>query len=223
MTVIKVENIEKEYISKNDRTLALRGVSFEIENREFVAVVGSSGSGKTTLLNIIGGIDREYKGRVFIDGIELKTLSDRKLSTFRNQKIGFIFQSFHLLNHLTVEENIKLPLLFSKKRGEKNEKLSINEILEIVGLKEKRFSFPNHLSAGEKQRVAISRAIFNNPQILLCDEPTGNLDEKNGEKILNLFCELNTKMGITLIVVTHEERISSSAHRIIRLEQGRII
>ena len=221
-SIISLSEIEKYYGSGAGRQQVLFSVDLEIPKSALVSIVGTSGSGKSTLLNIIGGLDRNFKGKVHVDGNDYSRLSDKKISVLRNKSIGFIFQSFNLLDHLTCWENVALPGFFDR-NPIKNPKKRAVEVLERVGLKSKVDAKPGNLSGGQKQRVAIARSLFNKPKILLCDEPTGNLDSKTGAQIIDLFRELNTDDGITLILVTHEDRLSRVAERVIRLEDGRIV
>jgi ABC-type lipoprotein export system ATPase subunit len=200
----------------------LFNVNHEVERKELLCIVGTSGSGKSTLLNIIGGLDRDYAGQVNVDGKRYSTLSDGELSTLRNHRIGFIFQSFNLLDHLTCWENVALPAYFDRKRR-KDLREQAAKVLRKVGLDKKVDITPANLSGGQKQRVAIARALFNDPILLLCDEPTGNLDSETGQQIIQMFRDLNAEYGITCILVTHEDRVSRVAHRVIRLEDGRIL
>lgn len=200
---------------------ALDGVSVSVDGGEFVAVVGRSGSGKTTLLNIIGGLDRAYSGRVEVMGREISRMNDADLSRFRNSSIGFVFQAFHLLSHLTVIQNVTLPEHFG--RGDmKDASERARQALERVGLLSRAASFPHELSAGERQRVAIARAILNRPSIVLCDEPTGNLDAQTGQTVIDIFKDLNRQDGTTFLVATHEDRMASVADRVISLVDGRL-
>lgn len=219
--MISVQNVRKVYPTNPDYPV-LRGVSLGIRAGEFVSIIGTSGSGKSTLLNIIGGLDNHYDGMVSVDNLELKTLRDPDLSHFRNRKIGFVFQAFNLLNHLNCSENVRLPSYFMSNLSVEELNKRTQACLEAVGLTKKAHQKPLTLSGGERQRVAIARALFNEPKILLCDEPTGSLDSKTGDKILDLFESLNRESGITLIIVTHDIRVSERAGRLIRIEDGRI-
>lgn len=212
---ITVENVVKRY----GEIAALDGISLSIAEGEFISIIGTSGSGKTTLLNVIGGLDRSYEGRVTVQGRDLCTLSDADLSVFRNETIGFVFQHFHLLPHLSCRENVLLPSFFSRHARSGDPE----EVLRRVGLGDKIHVMPSNLSGGQKQRVAIARALLNRPKIILCDEPTGNLDRTTGGQILELFAELNRTDRITLAIVTHEEHISRAASRVVRLESGRVV
>lgn len=199
----------------------LAGVDFQVEAGEFVAVVGASGSGKSTLLHILGGLDVHYQGEVSVAGQKLSSLKDGQLARFRNQTVGFVFQSFHLVPNLPVLENIMLPAYFSGEVCGASEQKKAQDLLEHVGLAKKRKSTPAQLSGGERQRVAIARALFMDPKILFCDEPTGNLDAATGAEIIELFKQLNAK-GMTILAVTHEDGIRHAASRTLRLTAGKL-
>ncbi len=219
---ISLKGINKFYGTGQARQQVLFNVSLDVEKGELLSIVGTSGSGKSTLLNIIGGLDRDYEGTVRVRQQDYAGLSDSKLATLRNHTIGFVFQAFNLLDHLTVWENVALPAYFDR-RTSKELKARAEQVLDKVGLANKSDAKPSNLSGGQKQRVAIARALFNQPTILLCDEPTGNLDSKTGQQIIELFKGLNRKDGITLLLVTHERRVSDVAHRVLRIEDGRIV
>ncbi|HHW97434.1 ABC transporter ATP-binding protein [Myxococcota bacterium] len=204
-------------------TYAIQDLNLQIEAGEFVAIVGRSGSGKTTLLNILGGLDRDYEGQVFIADQNLAKMDDVELSKMRNQTIGFVFQAFHLLPQLTVFENVLLPSRFSDYSDTEIFQQRAQIALARTGLLHRASSLPTSLSAGERQRVAIARAILNRPPILLCDEPTGNLDAETGQLVLDLFMELCENDGTTLIIATHEQRVSKAATRKVVLEAGRLV
>ena len=226
--MIEVKSVCKQYSQTTSQEWALRDVSFQIQAGEMIAIVGTSGSGKTTLLNLIGGLDRSFDGEVYLNGKSLAQLSDRELSELRNQEIGFVFQHFNLLDHLSAIDNVMLPLCLSKKSTARNQEILKNprqrakDLLEKLGLADKMQATPNHLSGGQKQRVAIARALFFNPSLLLCDEPTGSLDSQTGQDIIKLFQDLNQE-GYTVLMITHEERVSSAARRVIHLEDGRLV
>ncbi len=204
-------------MSKEVSVEALRGVSFEIQEGEFISVVGSSGSGKSTLLNILGGLDFEYTGGISIDG---KNIKEYNPNFYRRNIVGTIFQQFYLIPSLSVEENILLPLKFVKNRNiDVNERLE--SLLEMVDLKNRRKHFPKELSGGQAQRVAIARALIDNPKVVLADEPTGNLDSKTGESIIRLLKELNKTESVTVILVTHDKNISAKTDRVITLVDGK--
>jgi putative ABC transport system ATP-binding protein len=216
--VILAKELTKIYHRGSEDIYALKDVSFAIGNGEFVAIVGPSGSGKTTLLNLLGCLDTPTRGSLKLNGIEVNGLKEKDLVKLRRENIGFVFQQFYLLPTLTVRENIELPLLFSKKNGYKSQ---IDEVIELVGLKARAEHLPGQLSGGEMQRVAIGRALINEPKIILADEPTGNLDSATSLKIFKLFQNLNKK-GLTLIIVTHNLELAKSAHKVIQLRDGEI-
>lgn len=222
MTVL-IHDLRKVYRDHSREVTALDGVRLAVGPGEFVAVTGRSGSGKTTLLNVLGGLDRDYTGSVRLDGRDLAHLRDREVSDLRNRGIGFVFQAFHLLAHLTVLENVTLPALFggvTQGAGAVDRALAA---LERVGLRDKAGVRPTRLSAGERQRVAIARAILNRPRLLLCDEPTGNLDEGTGAVVLGIFRELNERDGTTLVIATHSPQVAGAAGRRVALEAGRVV
>jgi ABC-type lipoprotein export system ATPase subunit len=218
-SMIKLTNIEKSYGSNR----VLRGVTMAVEEGEFISIMGASGSGKSTLLNVIGALDRRFDGHAVVAGQELKKLGDREISNFRNTTIGFVFQSFHLLPHLTCGQNVALPAYFNHRLSEDEIDAQVAASLEQVALVHKRRELPLHLSGGERQRIAIARALFNTPKLILCDEPTGSLDSVTGQQIMELFQALNRTTGVTLIFVTHEHHVSKLADRIVRIEDGQIV
>ena len=220
--IIRLAGVRKSYGSGRARQEVLRGVALDIEKGELVALVGQSGSGKSTLLNIIGGLDRPDEGVVSVDGQDTARLDDTALSHLRNERFGFIFQAFHLLDHLTCAENVALPALFGAKHAHGTRARAV-EVLSRVGLDLVADRRPGELSGGQKQRVAIARALFNRPAVLLCDEPTGNLDSETGRDVIRFFQELNQKDGMTLLIVTHEERVSEAARRVLRIRDGVIV
>jgi putative ABC transport system ATP-binding protein len=217
--VIRLVSVAKRYGVQP----VLRGVSLDVAERELLALVGRSGSGKSTLLSIMGGLDRRYEGEANVLGQDLHRLDDASLARFRNREVGFVFQAFNLLDHLSARENVALPSYFADgtldtaRAGER-----AMQALERVGMSDKAASRPSALSGGQKQRVAIARALFHEPKLLLCDEPTGNLDSDTGKQIIELFAALNAA-GLTLVIVTHEERVSSVASRVVRLDDGRLV
>jgi len=219
-TVIKLEKIVKNYKVGTQIVRALRSVSLTINKGEYVAIMGASGSGKSTLMNVIGCLDTPTSGTYILSNSDVSHLSDDELAEIRNKEIGFVFQTFNLLPRNTALENVMLPLIYA---GVKKQEriLKAEKILAEVGLSDRVEHKPNELSGGQRQRVAVARALVNNPSILLADEPTGNLDSKISEEIMQLFAEIHRK-GNTLIVVTHEESIALHAHRIIRLKDGEI-
>lgn len=222
--MIRLANVRKAYLEGSAENLVLEGVDLDVEAGEFVAVLGSSGSGKSTLLNLIGGLDAEYDGDVSVDGASLKGLDDRALSCFRRETVGFVFQSFHLIPELSTLDNVALPSWFdpeptSCKTPSRERAI---EVLRAVGLEDRLHRRPDHLSGGERQRVAIARALYGRPRVLLCDEPTGNLDSVTGQEVIDLFRRLNDD-GITLLMVTHEARVADAAGRLLRLDDGRLV
>ncbi|MBD7916226.1 ABC transporter ATP-binding protein [Clostridium sp. Sa3CUN1] len=222
MKIIELENISKLYGKDENKVQALKNISLTINKGEFVAIVGKSGSGKSTLLNILGCIDNEYEGNYFFNSINIKGLNSNKLSKIRNKNIGFVLQYFGLIKNYTVYENITLPLKYSKEKITKEKKINISNLLNELSISNKSSLYPTDLSGGQNQRVAIARAIINNPEVILADEPTGALDKKTGESIINLFKELN-KNGHTIIIVTHDESIYEKCSRIIKIEDGILI
>jgi putative ABC transport system ATP-binding protein len=216
--VIRLRDVRKSYGAGPGRTEVLRGVSFDVARGEFLALVGQSGSGKSTLLNIIGGLDRPDGGQVEVLGHDYATTPEHRLARLRNADIGFVFQSFNLLDHLTCLGNVTLPAMFSKEPG-LDEARGL-EALRRVGMSDLARRKPPELSGGQKQRVAIARALFCQPRLLLCDEPTGNLDTRTGQEVIELFREINRRDGVTLIIVTHERRVSSAATRILSMRDG---
>lgn len=219
--IITVDNINKTYKNGSLELQVLKNISFKVDKGEFLAIMGSSGSGKSTMMNILGCLDNQYEGRYILDGIDISKSTENELSEIRNKKIGFIFQSFNLLPRLTALENVELPLVYSSIPKEERHKRA-NELLEMVGLKERIHHRPNELSGGQRQRVAIARALANNPSIILADEPTGNLDSKSEEEIIEILQKLN-KMGKTIVIVTHEPSIGEIAERKIIFKDGEII
>ncbi len=216
--------LELNAVSKSYESLSiLKNINMEIKSGEFVAIMGPSGSGKSTLLGIAAGLDFPDSGIVKIDSVNLKELSQDKLSNMRSQKIGFIFQNFQLIKTLTAWENICLPLLFNQDSKESNFKDRAKELLEKVSLLHRMEHFPSQLSGGEEQRVAIARAFINNPKILFADEPTGNLDFKNGEAVMKMLRNLNRENRSTLLIVTHDPKVAKLADRVIEMEDGSIV
>ena len=219
--IITVDNINKTYKNGSLELQVLKNISFKVDKGEFLAIMGSSGSGKSTMMNILGCLDNQYEGKYILDGIDISKSTENELSEIRNKKIGFIFQSFNLLPRLTALENVELPLVYSSIPKEERHKRA-NELLEMVGLKDRIHHRPNELSGGQRQRVAIARALVNNPSIILADEPTGNLDSKSEEEIIEILQKLN-KMGKTIVIVTHEPSIGEIAERKIIFKDGEII
>lgn len=220
MTILKANNLTKIYGKKDTAVTAVDHIDLEIEKGSFVSIVGSSGSGKSTLLHLIGGVDTPTEGEVFIDDENIYELSDDKRSILRRRKLGFIFQTYNLIPVLTVEENIKIPLMLD---GCKINQEKIDKIIDVLQLNDRRNHLPNQLSGGQQQRVAIGRALANSPSIIVADEPTGNLDKKNSKEVMELLIKTVKEGGQTLILVTHEPDIASMADRIIHLEDGKII
>ncbi|RRB02947.1 ABC transporter ATP-binding protein [Larkinella rosea] len=216
--MINLTNIEKVYRTSSIETLALNNINLNIRKGEFVSIMGPSGCGKSTLLNIMGLLDEPSKGTVELDGQRVSTYRDKELARLRNEKIGFIFQSFHLINDLSVVDNVEIPLLYRSANGKPRQTYA-KEALEKVGLSNRIKHFPKQLSGGQKQRVAIARAIVGKPEIILADEPTGNLDSAMGNEIMNILQTLNNE-GATIIMVTHDENMAKRTHRLIRLFDG---
>jgi len=220
--MIKTHNITKTYNKGTTKVEALKGVSFSIENGEMVALMGASGSGKSTLLSLIGGLDKCDSGSISVDEKNISTLNAEKLADFRRDKIGFVFQQFNLIPTLSVIENIMLPLLPIKMEKAECYRAAM-EVIEKVGLDTREKHLPGELSGGEQQRVAIARALINKPEIILADEPTGDLDSKTGEKILDLLMALNKKEKVTIIIATHDDKIAKKIKHKIILKDGKII
>lgn len=219
MEILRVENLSKVYGKGETAVKALDGVSFSVNKGEFVAIIGASGSGKSTLLHMIGGVDKPSEGKVFVDNTELYALNETQLAIFRRRQIGLIYQFYNLIPVLTVEENITLPLLLD---GHKVDEKQFKKITETLGLTDRLGHLPNQLSGGQQQRVSIGRALINNPALMLADEPTGNLDSKNGNEIIELMKMFNKTYNQTLIMITHDERIALQADRIITIEDGKL-
>jgi len=224
MFMIRCENIGKTYQMGEDNELAvLTGINFEISQGEYIAIIGPSGSGKSTLMNILGALDRPSVGKYFLDGQDVSSLSDGVLAEIRCKKIGFVFQSFNLLSRSIVRRNVMVPLIYAKTPKELRAEKVANA-LNAAGLEENRWDhLSNQLSGGQMQRVAIARALINNPEIILADEPTGNLDSKTGEIVLDAFRRLNKEFGHTIILITHEHEVAAHTDRIIELRDGRLV
>jgi putative ABC transport system ATP-binding protein len=220
-TIVKVENLDKTYKMGQLSVPALCGVSFDIGEGDFTAIMGPSGCGKSTLMNLIGCLDRPTSGSVSIDGHEISTLSDDELAVIRNKKIGFVFQRFNLLPRMSAIENIELPLLYAH-APEKGRREKALQSLSIVGLRDRAAHKPSELSGGQIQKVAVARALVNDPALILADEPTGNLDSKSGEELMSIFTKLNS-MGVTIIMVTHDRDIAQFSRRIIHLKDGQVV
>ena len=220
MSFIEVKNLSKVYGSGEAEVTALKNIDLNIEQGEFVAIVGPSGSGKSTLLHLLGGVDKPSSGEVIIKGESIYKLKEKELSILRRRKLGFIFQFFNLIPVLTAQENIEMPVLLD---NEKIDKKYMNELLRILGLEERKNNYPSQLSGGQQQRVSIGRALANKPSIILADEPTGNLDSKNSKEVLELLKYCAKKYNQTLILITHDINIAKSADRVITIEDGEII
>ena len=217
--MISLQNIEKVYRTSTIETLALNSINLDVAKGEFLSIMGPSGCGKSTLLNIMGLLDAPTKGDIRISDQKTGHLSDRELAAFRNKKLGFIFQSYHLINDLQVLDNVELPLLYRSMSAKERKKLA-TEALEKVGLSNRVNHFPTQLSGGQRQRVAIARAIVGRPEIILADEPTGNLDSAMGNEIMEILMDLNRKDGTTIVMVTHDENMAHKTHRLVRLFDG---
>ena len=220
MIILQTKDLKKYYGSGDTQVRALDGVDLQVENGEFVAIIGTSGSGKSTLLHMLGGLDRPTSGSVVVDGRDLSTLKDEELTVFRRRKIGFVFQAYNLVPVLSVYENIVLPIQLD---GGKLDAAYIDEVIGALGLKEKLQSLPSQLSGGQQQRVAIARALATKPAILLADEPTGNLDSRTSNDVLSLMKVTGQKFSQTMVMITHNEEIAQLADRIVRIEDGRIV
>lgn len=219
--MINIKNLSKVYKNGPIEVAALKEINLQIENKEFVAIMGPSGSGKSTLMNILGCLDKPTRGSYVLDGVQVSTLDEERLSQIRNQKIGFVFQTFNLLPRLNVLRNVELPMIYAGVPRNVRVKQAM-AVLEKVGLKERVHHKPSEISGGQRQRVAIARALVNNPSIILADEPTGNLDTRSGEEIMAIFQQLNQE-GASIIVVTHEKEIALHTQRIVTCRDGRII
>ena len=219
MKILEIKNLCKEYGKGETKVDALKDVSFEVEQGEFVAIVGPSGSGKSTLLHILGGVDTPTSGQVIISDTDIGKLNENNLAIFRRRQIGLIYQFYNLIPILNVEENMTLPILLD---GKKPDKKLLKDLVEKLGLKNRLKHLPNQLSGGQQQRVSIGRALINHPALLLADEPTGNLDSKNSKEIISLLRKFNRENNQTVIIITHDERIALSADRVITIEDGQI-
>ena len=219
--MIKVENLSKSFRTEEVETIALNGVSFEVKDGEFVAIMGPSGCGKSTLLNILGLLDNPTGGKYWLDGNEVSALKEKDRTDVRKGQIGFVFQSFNLIDELNVEENIELPLTYLNIPA-KERKQMVQEIMKRMAISHRAKHFPHQLSGGQQQRVAIARAVVFDPKIILADEPTGNLDSKNGIEVMKLLTELNRE-GTTIVMVTHSDRDASMAQRVIKLFDGKVV
>lgn len=220
MEILKIENLTKIYGKGENEVKALDNVSFSIEKGEFVAIIGPSGSGKSTLLHILGGVDRPTSGKVFMDGQDVYEQNEEQLAIFRRRYVGLIYQFYNLIPVLNVVENMTLPVLMD---GRKVDNARLSELINILGLDKRLNNLPNQLSGGQQQRVSIGRALMNTPAVVLADEPTGNLDSKNSQEIMQLLKESNKKFNQTLIVITHDENVALQADRVISVEDGKIV
>ena len=220
MSILKVQELTKDYGKGDAAVAALNDVSFSVDKREFVAIVGASGSGKSTLMHLIGGVERPTKGKVFVDDMDIFSLNESRLSIFRRRNIGLVYQFYNLIPTLTAEENIMLPYLLD---GRKPDPKKLNEILDLLGLANRRDHLPGELSGGQQQRVSIGRALINDPAVILADEPTGNLDSHKSRAIMDLLKLSNRQFHQTLLLITHDEKIALQADRILTIEDGRIL
>ena len=220
MEILRAENLTKKYGKGESEVIAVDNVSFSVEKGEFLAIVGSSGSGKSTLLHLLGGVDRPTSGKVYVDGKDIYSLNDDNLAIFRRRQVGIIYQFYNLIPILNVEENITLPCDLD---GNKVDENTLSELLKSLGLENRRKHLPNELSGGQQQRVSIGRAMINNPAIILADEPTGNLDSKSSEEIVELLKMTNKKYKQTIIMITHNLEIANEADRVLTIEDGRIV
>ena len=219
--MLSLKDIKKDYVVGDSTVFALKGVSIDFRENEFVSILGPSGCGKTTLLNIIGGLDRYTSGDLNINGKSTKDFKDSDWDSYRNHSIGFVFQSFNLIDELNVFENVELPLTYLKIKASERKQM-VTDILKRMNISHRAAHFPQQLSGGQQQRVAIARAVVSNPKIILADEPTGNLDSKNGAEVMQLLTELN-KEGTTIVMVTHSKHDAGFAHRVINLFDGSVV
>lgn len=219
MPMLEIKNVRKNYSIGLREVIALDGISFSVEEGEFVSIVGTSGSGKSTLLHLIGGVDSATDGTITVDRTEVNSLNEKELALYRRRKVSIIYQFYNLMPMLNVHDNIVLPLELD---GKKADEKTLCDILKTLGIEDKEFCYPGQLSGGQQQRTAIARALMTNPRVLLADEPTGNLDSKSTQEIMRLFRESNKKYGQTIIVVTHDDNVARMADRIIRIEDGKI-
>lgn len=219
MDIVKMEHVTKIYGSGDTRVWALDDVNLTVQKGESLAVVGASGSGKSTLLHVMGGVDTVTNGKVIVDDRDITTLKDEEMSVFRRRKIGFVFQSYHLIPVLTVEENIQMPILLDHKKPDRE---YIDHVIEMLGLKDRRKHLPNQLSGGQQQRAAIARALANRPSLILADEPTGALDSTNGNEVMALLQDSVKKLNQTLVLITHNVDLAREADRIVRITDGKL-
>ncbi len=219
MDIVKMEHVTKIYGSGDTRVWALDDVNLTVQKGESLAVVGASGSGKSTLLHVMGGVDTVTNGKVIVDDRDITTVKDEEMSVFRRRKIGFVFQSYHLIPVLTVEENIQMPILLDHKKPDRE---YIDHVIEMLGLKDRRKHLPNQLSGGQQQRAAIARALANRPSLILADEPTGALDSTNGNEVMALLQDSVKKLNQTLVLITHNIDLAREADRIVRITDGKL-
>ena len=219
MDIVKMEHVTKIYGNGDTRVWALDDVNLTVQKGESLAVVGASGSGKSTLLHVMGGVDTVTNGKVIVDDRDITTLKDEEMSVFRRRKIGFVFQSYHLIPVLTVEENIQMPILLDHKKPDRE---YIDHVIEMLGLKDRRNHLPNQLSGGQQQRAAIARALANRPSLILADEPTGALDSTNGNEVMALLQDSVKKLNQTLVLITHNIDLAREADRIVRITDGKL-
>ena len=220
MEILKVENLTKIYGKGNTKVVALDNVSFSVQKGEFVAIVGASGSGKSTLLHLLGGVDRPTSGKVYVEGKDIYSLNDDKLSIFRRRHVGLIYQFYNLIPILNVEENITLPLSLDNRKVDQEK---LDDLIKLLGLDGRRNHLPHELSGGQEQRTSIGRALITNPSIILADEPTGNLDSKASDEIVAILKKTNKELNQTIIMITHNMEIAKCADRIIKIEDGHIV
>lgn len=220
--IIRMQELTKVYDTGEIQVAALKAIDLTIHKGEFIAIMGASGSGKSTLMNIIGCLDRPTEGHYYLEGVDVMEKNDNELSAVRNKQIGFVFQSFNLISRTSALKNVELPMVYGRIGAEERKERAL-ELLKNVGLEDRAHHMPNELSGGQKQRVAIARALANKPQIILADEPTGNLDSQSSVEIMDIFCNLNRQEGNTVIIVTHERDIAEFTNRIITFKDGRII
>jgi len=220
MKILEVKNLTKKYGKGDAEVIALNDVSFQVERGEFVAIIGASGSGKSTLMHLLGGVDRPETGSVFVDGHNIYDLNESELAIFRRRNIGIVYQFYNLIPTLTADENIQLPCLLDNRKVDHQR---LNEILNTIGLNERKKHLPSELSGGQQQRVSIGRSLINDPALILADEPTGNLDSRSSQEVMDLLKLANKQYNQTLIIITHDEQIALQADRIITIDDGKII
>jgi putative ABC transport system ATP-binding protein len=220
LEILRTENLTKTYGVGDTKVIALNNLNLKINKGEFVSIIGASGSGKSTLLHMLGGVDKPTNGKIYIDDIDISSMDETKLALFRRRKVGLIYQFFNLIPTLTVEKNILLPMLLD---GRKPKREEFDKIIKMLGLNERLNHLPNQLSGGQQQRVAIARSLIYRPSIVLADEPTGNLDRKNSESIIELLKISNKEYNQTILIITHDEKIALSADRMIRIDDGKIV